>query len=560
MASLNDAIRSFKDFKANPHPKGVLHAAFQGVKNKVLVLVPVGLDPPQRWLLMLFLLQLVWSELSPGSVITGAFLSLLAYFSDQPAQLIQAMVGDPDIEVQIIDVVGMNLGMPKFATRGASLDKIEQQYAKIAKSPPKGSVDNIPFIIKDLSRLIPRTIEELQISVGTVTLQIWILLTKAVTAPDTARDSEMRRWLKYTQQRRADKIYKLENRWCDNARLRIAADLPVRRFMVNILMEINQSTGVKGRIVEMIADIGSYIAEAGLAGFFTTVKFGIETRYSALALNELQADLSTVLGLMKYYRTLGDKAPYLVILEDSAQVKFAPGSYPLLYSYAMGIATALDRSMAGLVYDKGYLEPAFFRLGRSMVHHLEGNVDSHMARELGLTHDQTEALKEILKYDGSEGDSNIARKRSQRSLATEPINTAESIIPADDDVLAKSFARGISISEDEGAAASDKEGSSDRILSYEEILKRSREREMERLRELEREREREIDKMYRNQPKGTVTEEAKAAMRDEIRNIMKSRRNTHPMQPFQPSAINQMNRSSEAGAAASDLDVLNQSG
>ncbi|UQM99604.1 nucleocapsid protein [memana virus] len=484
MASLNDSIREFKQFKSHPPGKGALHSAFQGVKNKIIVLVPVGMSPKARWMLMFFLLQLVWSDIAPGSVITGALFSLLTIFSETPAQLIQAMIGDPDIEIQIIDVTDFTNGKPKLATRGLTLQKVEDQYAIIARTPPKGSNNNNPFVVKEMNKLIPRTVEELQISVGTVTLQIWILLAKAVTAPDTARDSEVRRWLKYTQQRRADKLYRLENKWCDNARSRIASDLPVRRLMVNILMEINSSTGVRGRIVEMIADVGSYIEEAGLAGFFTTVKYGIETRYSALALNELQADLSTVLGLMKFYRTLGEKAPYLVILEDSAQVKFAPGAYPLLYSYAMGIATALDRSMQGLVYDKNYLEAAFFRLGRSMVHHLEGNIDTKMAKELGLTEEQTNQLKQILRSDGSDVADGLMRKSKGSSLSADPLNINENIIPPPNEAAESEYETEHESDQASGATVTTPPGTPG--PSYSEAIAKLRERGREAMRAAEK--------------------------------------------------------------------------
>ncbi|QRN45784.1 nucleocapsid protein [Ruloma virus] len=434
MAGISDTIKDFKQFKSNPTPKGVLSTAFQGVKNKILVLVPVNLSPPARFALMYMLLKLVWSPIAPGSVVTGAFFSLLTFFAEQPGQLLRAMIGDPDIEVQILEVTDMVDGSPKLATRGASMENVEKQYRVISETHPKENPSGNPFIIKQLRSMIPLTVEDLQIAVGTITLQIWILLTKAVTAPDTARDSETRRWLKYTQQRRADRLFRLEPRWLDNARQRIAADLPVRRLMVNILIEVNQSSGVKGRIVEMIADVGNYIAESGMAGFFTTVKYGIETKYSALALNELQGDLNTVLGLMKYYQSLGPRAPYLVILEDSAQIKFAPGGYPLLYSYAMGIATALDRSMAGLIYDKGYLEPSFFRLGRSMVHHLEGNLNSKVADELGITSEQRDELKNLLKSEGViESEHSDEPKRQARQVLLGPTSVAmEDIIPVEE--------------------------------------------------------------------------------------------------------------------------------
>nr|UED37232.1 nucleocapsid protein [Paramyxoviridae sp.] len=433
MASLSTVIQEFKSFKSKPILKGALSAAFQGIKNKVIVLIPVGIRPELRWNFMLLLLQLIWSPLAPGSIVTGAFLSLLTLFSEQPAQLLRLLIGDPDIEVQVVDVVSVEDGRPRLATRGSGMSEVELRYQRIAQARPDGSSSNIPFIVKDLTRLAVTTVEELQIAVGTVTLQVWILLTKAVTAPDTARDSEQRRWLKYVQQRRADRDYKLEFKWLDYARQRIAADLPVRRFMVDILIEVTSSSGTKSRIVEMIADIGSYISEAGMAGFFLTIKYGIETRYPALALNELQGDLATLLELMKYYRQIGERGPYLVILEDSAQVRFAPGNYPLLYSYAMGVGTTLDKSMAGLIYDKGYVEPSFFRLGRKMVHKLEGNVDARIAEELKLTTEQRIMLKDILQSKDDTDGVDYSKRKPIGGTNVEPITINEEMIPVLDD-------------------------------------------------------------------------------------------------------------------------------
>ncbi|WEU70819.1 MAG: nucleocapsid protein [Ochotona cansus jeilongvirus] len=401
MASFTAAVNDFKSFKNSRVQKSTLNAAFQGLRNKIIVPVASGLNVEERWEFLVNMLQIVWSPLSSGSVISGGLFSLLSMFSEQPAQLLRTLIGDPDIEIQIIEITGVDDYQLTIASRGDDYSEIEDRYYRIARAPNQksGSVD--PFTVKDLEKIRVRTVEELQTAVATVTLQIWVLLTKAVTAPDTARDSERKRWVKYLQQKRVDRNYRLDPVWLDIARERLGVDLPLRRYMVEILIQLNSSVGVKGRIMEMILDIGDYISEAGLAGFILTVKYGIETRYPALALNELQGDLSTILELMKSYRELGARAPYLVILEDSAQVKFTPGNYPLLYSYAMGIGTTLDKSMAGLIYDKSYLEPSFFRLGQRMVHQLEGNIDSRMAQELGLTEEQKASVTEIVRTNST---------------------------------------------------------------------------------------------------------------------------------------------------------------
>ncbi|BBG92168.1 nucleocapsid protein, partial [Feline paramyxovirus 163] len=254
------------------------------------------------------------------------------------------------------------------------------------------------------------------------------LLTKAVTSPDTARDSEQKRWIKFLQQRRVDADYKLQNRWLDIARVKMASDISIRRFMVEILIEVRRSTGVKGRIIEMIADVGNYIEETGMAGFFLTIKYGIETRYPALALNEFQGDLTTVMNLMKTYKSLGEKAPFLVILEDSAQTKFAPGNYPLLWSYAMGIGTTLDRAMNNLNFNRGYLEPGFFRLGQDVVNSSEGSVDNMMAKELNLTQEQILSLKAMIKNNDQALNQSGGSQRRLGFSSTSPFEITSDIL------------------------------------------------------------------------------------------------------------------------------------
>ncbi|QKZ93212.1 nucleocapsid protein [Belerina virus] len=399
MSFISDSLRAFKEFKNAPVKGGLLQTALEGVKKKVIILVPTSTDPTLRWNLTLLLMQLIWSDVAPGAVITGALLSLLTMFAEQPGHMVRALANDPDLEAQIVDVTKGKGDDIKFTSRGVDLEQQRQQYIKLVEQSVKQPGRSWPFTLAERNFPSVDTTEEFQIAISSVTLQVWILLTKAVTAPDTARDSEQRRWIKYLQQRRAKKDFQIVTAWLDIVRVRIAEDISVRRFMVEILIEVTRATGTKSRIIEMIADVGNYISEAGMAGFFLTIKYGIETKYPALALNELQGDLNTVLHLMKYYKEQGEKAPYLVLLEDSAQAKFAPGNYALLWSYAMGVGVTLDRAMNNLNYMRSYLEPTFFRLGQDMVNKLEGSVDRRVAEELGLTGDQIEALKGLAKTE-----------------------------------------------------------------------------------------------------------------------------------------------------------------
>nr|WPV62424.1 MAG: nucleocapsid protein [Jingmen bat jeilongvirus 7] len=433
MAAIREGLQKFREFKNNPPKAGLLANVLGGVKKKIIVLIPASADPALRWALTYLVLRLIWSAATPGAIVTGAFFTLLAIFADQPGQLLRSVGNDPDVEAQFIEVTLAPNGRLKFTSRGADFTRQQARYEDMANTPPPDDTSTNPFNrLADPTEAV-RTTEDLQNAIATITLQVWILLTKAVTAPDTARDSENRRWVKFLQQKRAKELFRLKARWLDIARDRIAEDISVRRLMVEILVEIGRIQGTKSRVVEIIADIGNYIAETGMAGFQLTIKYGIETRYPALALHEFQSDLSTIVQLMKLYQEQGERAPYLVLLEDSVQTKFSPGNYPLLWSYAMGVGTAIDRSMNGLNYNRPYLEPNYFKLGQDIVNMQEGNVDTKMAEELGLTDNQISDLK-IVTQGTSQGRGNQGnRGRSSRFVPANAEMDSEDQDSDDDD-------------------------------------------------------------------------------------------------------------------------------
>nr|WPV62635.1 MAG: nucleocapsid protein [Wufeng rodent jeilongvirus 4] len=399
MSKLGSVLEEFRSHKNAPPKRGTLTTALQGLKKNVVIPVPMMKDPTRRFQFITFCLQVVWSARSSGAFITGAMMSLLSVFAENPGAMLRSLLNDPDIDVQIAEVSDINNDSIKLATRGRGMEAYEKEMIQMASTGPAGGGSPYPFVNTDFNKILPRSTEDLQNAIQTITVQIWILLTKAVTAIDTARDSESRRWIKYEQQRRADIDYRLSDAWLDFARNRIASDLAVRRYMVEILIDAGKAAPPKARVLELICDVGNYVSEAGLAGFFLTIKYGIETKYPALALNELQADLSTVLSLMKCYISLGERGPYMVILEDSIQTKFSPGSYPLLWSYAMGVGAMLDRAVNNLNYSRNYLEQSFYNLGAGMVEKMEGSVNRHVADELGLTTEQISQVKEIVKRE-----------------------------------------------------------------------------------------------------------------------------------------------------------------
>ncbi|AAZ82804.1 nucleocapsid protein [Beilong virus] len=434
MSRLGPALDEFRSFKNNPPRRGALTTAIQGIKKNVIVLVPTMKQPAKRFQFMTLILQIAWSAKSSAAFITGAFFSLLSMFADNPGAMLRNLVNDPDIDVQIAEVSDVNDSRITLATRGRGMERYEEEIVQMVETPPKGRDKAYPYAESDYVKIIPRSTEDLQIAIQTVTAQLWILLTKAVTAIDTARDSENRRWIKYEQQRRADADYRLDEGWLNFARVRIAADLAVRRYMVEILIDANRAPSPKARVLELICDIGNYISEAGLAGFHLTIKYGIETRYPALALNELQADLGTILALMKCYVELGERAPFMVILEDSVQTKFSPGSYPLLWSYAMGVGSMLDRAVNNLNYARNYLEQPFYNLGVGMVEKMEGSVNRHVAEELGLTGEQIAQIKDLVKQEADHSGA-VPKHTSRTGVGSAKFNPAsvDELIPSDED-------------------------------------------------------------------------------------------------------------------------------
>uniref|UniRef100_A0AAU7E4K8 Nucleocapsid n=1 Tax=Mus rat paramyxovirus TaxID=3141895 RepID=A0AAU7E4K8_9MONO len=412
MSRLNSALAEFREFKNKPSVKGSLTTSLGGVKKKVVILVPTTRDPIKRWRITVFLLKLVWSLRSSGSMVTGAFISLLTIFAESPSQMIRSLSNDPDLEAQIAEIKDAIDDRPSIASRGQKLDDEESLYQRIAQAGPEGDGKSFPFESGDEDDVVVTNTEQFQMAIASVTLQIWVLLIKAVTAPDNAPDSENRRWRKFMQQRRAIKEYQLSSTWLNLARDFMAYDLCIRRFMVEILLEIRRTSGVKSRIVQMIDDVGYYIQESGMAGFFLTIKYGIETRYPTLALNEFQSDLNTILDLMKAYKEFGERAPFMVILEDAAQAKFAPGNYTLLWSYAMGVGSALDSAMSQLNFTRNFLMMNYFRLGQDTVIKMEGNLDHATATELGVTQDQVVSVRKLLSQEGTTKSTGTAPNKS----------------------------------------------------------------------------------------------------------------------------------------------------
>ncbi|UBB42340.1 nucleocapsid protein [Longquan Berylmys bowersi morbillivirus 1] len=398
MSGLFSTLKDFKKTRLLLSKPSGAGALLTGIKSAVIVPIPGNDSIRLRWSLVQTLIEILWNPEAPLSVVTGAMISLLSMFVESPAALIQRVVDDPDINIKLVEVIYKpdTADLLTFASRGADLSKQAESYFRYALEESREFPGTYPF---ENPRGVPLNIDdpdEFVSALGSVLAQIWILLPKAVTAPDTAADSEGRRWTKYVQQRRVSSVYMFSKNWIDIVRFRMADSLSIRRFMVNLMIDTKHSPGAKPRIAELICDISNYIEETGLAGFMLTIKFGIETAYPALALREFSSELNTLQELMILYKELGEIAPYMILLEAPIQNKFSPGNYPLLFSYAMGVGVQLERSVGALNFNRPYLDYPYFRLGQEMVRRAAGTVSNLTADLIGLTIDDKEMLKDAI--------------------------------------------------------------------------------------------------------------------------------------------------------------------
>nr|DAZ91182.1 TPA_asm: nucleocapsid protein [Raton olivaceo morbillivirus] len=413
MSTLFSTLKNFKKSKLSGVIPSGGGASLTGLKTTVIVPVPTDQDIALRWKLTTSLVKIIWNPDASMSIVIGAMISLLSIFVENPTGLIQRIFNDPDLNIKIVEVIWAddNEDDLTFASRGADLTEQASNYFRLTMEllgfrrtvAPFENNKEVPYRVDDA--------EEFQLLLSSILAQIWILLAKAVTAPDTAAEAEGRRWTKFVQQRRVLASLRFSKEWLDTCRNRIAESLGIRRYMVGLMIDIKRTPGMRPRIGELILDIANYVEEAGIAGFILTIKFGIETALPALALREFASELNTLENLMVLYRDLGDNAPYMLLLEMSAQNKFCPSNYPLMWSYSMGVGAQIERSIGGLNYNRPYFELPYFRLGQEMVRRSAGTVNPATADAIGINPADKDLLKEV-----------VDAAQTQTSEVSRPVN------------------------------------------------------------------------------------------------------------------------------------------
>ncbi|KAA5737797.1 hypothetical protein F3G24_28480, partial [Klebsiella pneumoniae] len=106
-----------------------------------------------------------------------------------------------------------------------------------------------------------------------VLMQAWIVTCKCMTAPDQPAASIEKRLQKYRQQGRINPKYLLQpeaRRIIQNV---IRKGMVVRHFLTFELQLARAQSLVSNRYYAMVGDVGKYIENCGMGGFFLTLKY-----------------------------------------------------------------------------------------------------------------------------------------------------------------------------------------------------------------------------------------------------------------------------------------------
>ncbi|QJE38107.1 nucleoprotein [Respirovirus rupicaprae] len=232
-----------------------------------------------------------------------------------------------------------------------------------------------------------------QSCLGALIIQVWIVLVKAITSISGLRKGFFTRLEAFRQ----DGTVKSSLVFSGEAVEQIGSIMRSQQSLVTLMVEtlITMNTGRNDltTIEKNIQIVGNYIRDAGLASFFNTIRYGVETRMAALTLSSLRPDINRLKALMELYLSKGPRAPFICILRDPIHGEFAPGNYPALWSYAMGVAVVQNKAMQQYVTGRSYLDIEMFQLGQAVARDAESQMSSTLEDELGVTQEAKQNLK-----------------------------------------------------------------------------------------------------------------------------------------------------------------------
>ncbi|ARV85975.1 nucleoprotein [avian paramyxovirus 16] len=342
-------------------------------------------DQEDRWHFAVFCLRVAVSEDANKPLRQGALISLLCAHSQVMRTHVALAGRQTEATMAILEIDSFSNGVPQFNNRSGVSDERTQRFMMIAGSLPRACSNGSPFTSSGAEDDVPEDITETLERILSIQVQIWVTVAKAMTAYETADESETRRINKYMQQGRVQKRYIMHPVCRSAIQMIIRQSLPVRTFLVSELKRGRNTAGGTSTYYNFVGDIDAYIRNTGLTAFFLTLKYGINTKTSALALSSLSGDIQKMKQLMRLYRAKGDNAAYMTLLGDSDQMNFAPAEYACLYSFAMGMASIIDKGTTRYQFARDFMNTSFWRLGVEYAQAQGNSIDESMAAELKLT-------------------------------------------------------------------------------------------------------------------------------------------------------------------------------
>nr|ANG84012.1 NP [Avian orthoavulavirus 13] len=366
------------------------------IKVEIPVFICNTNDPETRWSFVSFAVRLAVSDSANKPLRQGAMVSLLCAHSETMRTHVAMASRNGETTIALLEIDAFNNGTPVFNARSGISDEKAQRFTMIANDLPRSCGNGTPFINGEAESDPPEDITDTLERILSVQGQIWVTLAKAMTAYETAEESESRRITKYVQQGRISKRFLLYPVVRSSIQLTIRSSLAVRAFMVSELRRAKNTPSGTSTYYSLVGDIDAYVRNAGLTPFFLTLKYGINTRTPALALSSLAGEIKKLGSLMRLYREKGDNGPYMTLLGDPDQMQFAPAEYSLMYSFSMGIASVLDKGTSKYQFSRDFMNPGYWRLGVECAQQQAASINEEMADELRLSPSARKALSNVV--------------------------------------------------------------------------------------------------------------------------------------------------------------------
>nr|ACK43781.1 nucleoprotein [avian paramyxovirus 1] len=348
-------------------------------------------DPEDRWNFAVFCLRIAVSEDANKPLRQGALISLLCSHSQVMRNHVALAGKQNEATLAVLEIDGFANGMPQFNNRSGVSEERAQRFAMIAGSLPRACSNGTPFVTAGAEDDAPEDITDTLERILSIQAQVWVTVAKAMTAYETADESETRRIISICSKagsKRNNILYPV-CRAQSNSRSDSLLAVAQSFFW---LAEPQERVGNTVQVVPLL--IYSLVGDVELQYIRNTRANCIlldtsstesHKEHQPLHLVASQATSQKMKQLMRLYRMKGDNAPYMTLLGDSDQMSFAPAEYAQLYSFAMGMASVLDKGTGKYQFARDFMSTSFWRLGVEYAQAQGSSINEDMAAELKLT-------------------------------------------------------------------------------------------------------------------------------------------------------------------------------